>query len=149
MSVTFSIMKRHEDGSLRFAYRCDCSRRWCDDCDAAWAKGEDTPDQYTCENCTDTDINMANGNAMEWMRWVGLVADYGGEVEASKLAALCRRRLWDEQRNYDPAIEGDEFKVEGGPMVIMCGRRPNYLREQTERMLKLCEKAGDGVISWG
>lgn len=149
MSVTFSIMQRHEDGSLRFAYRCDCSQRWCDACDEAYAKGEDSPAMFTCDQCTNTDINMTNMNAMEWLAWVGLTADYGGEIEASKLAVLCRRRLWDEKRNHDPAIEGDEYKVDGGPRVIIAGRRPAYLRHQTERMLALCLKAGDRVISWG
>lgn len=149
MSITFSIMQRHEDGTLRFAFRCDCSQRWCDDCDAAWADGKDTPDQYTCENCTDTDVNMANMNALEWLTWVGLVADYGGDIEASKLAVLCRRRLWNEARNHDPVREGAEYKVPNGPRVIECERRPDYLRSQTERMLKLCEKAGERTISWG
>lgn len=149
MSVTFSIMKRHEDGTLRFAYRCDCSQRWCDACDEADAKGEKYPPQFTCDQCTDTDINMANMNAMEWLTWVGLTADYGGEIEASKLAVLCRRRLWDEARNHDPAIPGEVFQSMNGPRVIISSRRPGYLRERTEQMLKLCEKAGDRVISWG
>jgi hypothetical protein len=147
MSITFYIANK-VDGGTRYAYRCDCSMRWCDACDVAFEKSEESPPMYTCENCTDTEVNMANVNAVEWMRWVGLSADYCGEVKASDLAVLCRRRLWDEARNHDPKREGVEYKVPNGPRVIECERRPDYLRSQTERMLKVCEKAGDRLIAW-
>jgi hypothetical protein len=145
MSITFFIAG--SDG--RSVYRCDCSERWCAACDVAWERDERAPDMYTCENCTDTEINMANMNAMEFMAWVDLAVDYGGQVSAKELAARCRRRLWDEARNHDPMREGSEYKFPGGPMIIECERRPDYLRSQTERMLKVCEKAGDNLIAWG
>jgi hypothetical protein len=147
MSITFYIAIA-ADGGTRFAYHCDCSRRWCDACDAAWSNDAESPPMFTCEDCTDTEVNMANSNALEWLRWIGLDAAYGGQIEARDLAARCRRRLWDEQRNYDPAVEGADYKIDGGPRVIVADRRPSYLREQTERVLKICEKAGDRLVAW-
>lgn len=147
MSITFYVAIA-VDGGTRFAYHCDCSTRWCDACDEAWNKALTTPAQLSCPDCTDVELNMANQNAMEWLSWIGLAPSYGGNIEARDLAARCRRRLWNESRNHDPALEGDDYKIEGGPRVIICGRRPDYLREQTERMLKICEKAGDRLIAW-
>lgn len=148
MSVTFSVAVEVE-GGLRPAYRCNCAMRWCDACDQADADGKEWPEQFMCENCTNKDINMSNPNAGDFMRWVGLTSAPGGEIKASELAALCRRRLWDEKRNHDQGFEGRDYKVTGGPRVIEGGRRDGYLREQTERMLKLCELAGDRWITWG
>lgn len=149
MSITFSIMQRHEDGTLRFAYRCDCSQRWCDACDKAFDNGETSPEMFTCENCTDVEVNMANANALEWMQWVGIAVEYSGEINASDLAAKCRRRLWNEARNYDPALDHHEINEPGRVRVIIAGRDRGYLRNRTEAMLKVCEKAGDRMISWG
>lgn len=147
MSTTFYIAIE-VDGCTRFAYRCDCSTRWCDDCDAAWSKGLDTPAQYSCPDCTDVEVNMANANARDWLRWMGLPPDDAGQISARDLAARCRRRLWDENRNHDPAVEGAEYKAPGFARLVACDRRPNYLRERTEQMLKICEKAGDRLIAW-
>lgn len=147
MSITFFIAVRRPDGETRMAYRCDCSERWCNACDAAWAKDEKAPDMFTCDDCTDTEMNLANVNAMEFIHWLGITADYS--LPATEVAALCRRRLWDEKRNHDPLKEGDEYKVENGPHVIISERRPGYLREKTKIMLRICEKAGDRLIAWG
>lgn len=140
MSITFSI--RDLDGS--YSYRCDCSQRWCDACDLAWSAGESAPEMFSCENCTSTEINMANSNALDFLKWVGVPFDYCGEIAASDLAARCRRRLWNEERNLDPAIP----PCEDG-RIIYGGRRAGYLRERTEQMLALCEKAGERMICWG
>lgn len=148
MSISFYIANRLPDGGTKYAYRCDCSERWCAACDEAYEKQEPSPAMFTCDNCTDVEVNMANVNAAEWMRWIGIPCTSIGEMPAKELAALCRRRLWDEQRNYDPALDGAEYKVEGGPMVIMAGRRPNYLRSQTELVLRVCEKAGERLVAW-
>jgi hypothetical protein len=148
VSITFSIVIT-VDGEMRFAYHCDCQERWCEACDEAWAKGVDAPDEFFCADCTDVTVNMSNANAREWLRWIGLPADDCGEIGAMELAARCRRRLWDETRNYDPAVEGSDHKTPGHARLIVCDRRPNYLREKTEQMLKICEKAGDRLISWG
>ena len=91
---------------------------------------------------------MANANAREWLAWVGLAGTDWGQIQASDLAARCRRRLWNEERNHDPAVEGSEHQVPGHARLIVPDRRPDYLREQTARVLKICEKAGDRLIAW-
>jgi hypothetical protein len=152
MSITFFIAIE-VDGphgpETRMAYRCECSKRWCDACDAAWANNTKAPDMFFCDDCTNVELNMANTNAADWMRWIGLASGPCGEIKANELAALCRRRLWDEERNHDPALDGDDYKIDGGPRVIISDRPANYLRDQTARMLKICEKAGDRLIAWG
>jgi hypothetical protein len=149
MSITFYIATEREDGCIVPAESCDCSRRWCDDCDTAWDRGEDAPEMYTCEVC-DAEVNLANGNALDLLAWLGLTVDYCGQIPASELAPKLRRRLWDESRNHDPAIAGEES---GGPGTGQCravytGRRPGYLRERCEQLLATCERAGDRLIAW-
>ncbi|HSX23313.1 MAG TPA: hypothetical protein VLE97_11120 [Gaiellaceae bacterium] len=147
MSITFYIAIE-VDGGTRFAYSCDCSRRWCEACDEAWKTGADYPDQFTCADCTDVEVNMTESNTKDWLRWIGLPPDDCGQVSARELAARCRRRLWDETRNHDPAVEGYEAKDPGKARLIVCDRGPDYLRERTAQMLKVCEKAGDRLIAW-
>lgn len=155
MSVTFFIAEV-VDGITKPSYRCDCSTRWCDACDAAWAKGEDAPDQFSCENCDGTEMNLSNSNAEDFISWLGLEKnqeDYlYGKMNAREVAARCRRRLWDEARNHDPALSPEEraeaLGVAQSRRVIIAGRSPGYLRSKTEEMLRLCEKAGDRMIVW-
>lgn len=147
MSITFYIAIE-VDGGTRFAYHCDCSRRWCAACDEAWKTGADYPDQFTCADCTDVEVNMTETNTKDWLRWIGLDPVDHGQISARELAARCRRRLWDEARNHDPAVDGYDHKAEGCARLIVVGRRPDYLRERTEQMLRICEKAGDRLIAW-
>lgn len=148
MSVDFYIAIE-VDGGTRYAYRCECSQRWCDACDIAWEKGELSPEMFTCENCTDVSVNLHNQNAGDWMRWVGIVSAPHGHMKASDLAALCRRRLWDVERNHDQAVDFEDHQVPGHARVISGGRPAGRLRDITEQMLKVCEKAGDRLIAWG
>lgn len=155
MSITFYIAKRMPEalgGGLRYAYRCDCSERWCNACDEAHLAGTDSPRMFSCDDCTDVEVNMANMNAAEWMRWVGLNSCPGGEIKATELAALCRRRLWDEARNHDPSVTSEQFAkrlgLENNPRVIFGERAEDYLRDRTEQILRVCEKAGDRMIAW-
>jgi len=150
MSISFYIGELNKDGRVYLAESCDCSRRWCDDCDAAWERGETAPEEYHCEIC-DAQINMANSNAMDLFTWLGLPMEYIGSIPARELAPKLRRRLWDVERNHDEAIPGEES---GGPgtgqcRMIYAGRRPGYLRSQCERLLATCERAGDRFIIWG
>ena len=155
MSITFyaSKMDTHRGYHMPL-FSCDCSQRWMKDWDAAEASDADHyPDPYSCDNCRN-EVNLANGNALELLSWLGVAnIDYCGAVGARELAAHCRRRLWDESRNHDPAQSGQEraelLGVELSPRVIICDRRPGYLREQTERILAIAEKAGDHSVSWG
>ena len=151
MSITFYIaieVDGPKGPEIRFAYRCECSKRWCDACDESWANNTKAPDMFSCDDCTNVELNMANGNAVDWMRWIGLASAPCGEIKAPELAALCRRRLWDEQRNHDPGVDGTDEQTPGRARMITFDRPPNYLRDQTARMLKICEKAGDRLIAW-
>ena len=150
MGVEFYIaVENTEKGWVEPAERCDCSRRWCDDCDAAWERGEDAPDMYTCVVC-DHEVGMSEYTARDLFAWLGLAFDYSGSIPAQTLAPLLRRRLWDVERNHDPAIEGHES---GGPgtgqcRVIFGGRPAGRLRMRCEQLLATCERAGDRLIGW-
>jgi hypothetical protein len=148
MSVDFYIAIEVEGGT-RYVYRCDCDQRWCDACDIAWEKGEQSPEMFSCENCTDVKVNLHNQNAGDWMRWVGLVSAPSGHIKAIELAAMCRRRLWDEKRNHDSAVSFEETTSGVGARLISGGRPAGRLRDITEQMLRVCEKAGDRLIAWG
>lgn len=98
-------------------------------------------------------INLANLNAIDLLRWLGIgvesEADLVGEMRATEIAARCRRRLWDEARNYDPALPESVVAVPGRPVIISCGRREGYLRERTEELLAISESAAPGdVVRW-
>jgi hypothetical protein len=155
MSITFYIAKRMPEalgGGTRYVYRCDCSERWCAACDEAYLANTDSPAMFSCDDCTDTEVNMANMNAAEWMRWVGITSESCGEIPAKDLAVLCRRRLWDEARNHDPKVTSEEFAklhgLDGHPRVIFGERAEDYLRSRTAQILRICEKAGDKLIAW-
>lgn len=92
----------------------------------------------------ETFVNMHIGNAADVAEWLGLDEWRYGEIEASELAARCRRRLWPEARNQDPGVEGSE-----SGRVITGGRRAGYLPEKAAELLALCERAGDKRIVWG
>ena len=95
-------------------------------------------------------MNMANANAAELFAWIKLDVSLweSKPMKAKSIAPLCRRRLWGEKRNYDPALPAYE-----NGRVIFCGRRENYLRQQTALLLAVCERAMDlnaeAEIYWG
>jgi hypothetical protein len=64
-----------------------------------------------------------------------------GTLRARDLAARCRRRLWPEPRNIDPAIPSS---VDG--IMIEAGRPAGYLRDRTARLLAIAEDAPEGVV---
>jgi hypothetical protein len=143
MSITFYVAVEDHRGYIVPAEGCDCSRRWCDDCDTADEKGEEWPEQYSCDVCLVGEMNLANGNALDLLAWVGLTVDYAGHVSARELAPKVRRRLWDVDRNHDEGITPtSEGRVHYG------GRAPGYLRERCERLLAICERAGDRLVAW-
>jgi hypothetical protein len=100
-----------------------------------------------------TYLNVANINAGDLLRWLSLPAydEHGclcGELPAAELSARCRRRLWPEARNFDPARAATDFQVPGRARVIDCGRPEGYLRERTEQLLALCERDRESIIDW-
>jgi len=151
MSVTFYIGQVNEEkGWTEPAYRCDCDQRYSDAWDAADIADLPYPDlgEFKCEDCTDTSLNLGNSNAYDLIRWLDLPVDYSGEIGGPELAARCRRRLWDVDRNHDAAIEGYEHGGDGHARQVYLGRRPGYLRERTANLLRLAEKAGDRPVVW-
>ncbi len=93
----------------------------------------------------DSFINLANRNAADLLAWLGLSTDdLLGQMPARQLASRCRRRLWPEQRNFDPPLPDE---IAGRCHTF--GRPAGYLRDRTADLLCLAERAGDGVISWG
>lgn len=96
-------------------------------------------------------INLANTNARDFLAWLGLDAgDLYGSAPVVDMRARCMRRLWDVERNHDAGRPVEEFKGEGGCRVIVCERRPDYLREKTESLLALIKDAPDDeLVTWG
>jgi hypothetical protein len=154
MSITFYASTYEDSPICRHCvplFRCDCMQRWADACDAC-GPDDELPELESCEHCR-AEVNVANSNGLDLLAWLGLEPDYCGTVAASDLAARCRRRLWDESRNHDPVLTGveraEQMGVQLSERIIICDRRPGYLRDQTERLLALAEKAGDQWVSWG
>lgn len=99
---------------------------------------------------TDRSMNLANGNALDLMVWVGIAVDeYNlyGDIPARELAALCRRRLWPEERNFDPEILDRSEKGMRGATLVFCGRPAGYLRSRTEQLLVIAERALE-TVQW-
>ena len=103
-------------------------------------------------------FNLANANARELLAWVSCEPadpdDLYGELPARGLAALCRRRLWDVDRNHDAAKPGYEERSPNHATTIECGRDADYLRVRTGWLLAMCERAlttegDDAVIGFG
>lgn len=149
MSVTFYIGALEEiSGRIMPIDRCDCMTRWCRDADEADRLLEPAPSPYSCESC-EAEINVSNANAANLLRWIGLDSeDLCGSMPAAEMAPLLRRRLWDEDRNHDPAIEAEEVAEPGSARVIHSGRRPGYIRGRCAELLALCERAGKWMIVW-
>lgn len=112
---------------------------------------------YTCPDCTDClthEMNLANLNARTLVEWLDMAEDGPGfgEILASELAARCRRRLWEEPRNYDLALDAETIAEELGVVIdertTVSGRGAGYLRDKTETMLAIALLAGDKYICW-
>ena len=95
-------------------------------------------------------LQLANVNAMDFLRWIGLEHEkLYGQIAARHLAALLRRRLWPARRGQDD----DGFPAfhiqEPGQVTVICAGRPaGRLAEYAVRLLALAEFAGDGVVTW-
>jgi len=106
----------------------------------------------TCPACKG-ELNLCSTRASELLTWIGLRAEQCGHHSARDLAARCRRRLWDEERNHDPALSGEAQREalglpQGGARAIMFGRDAGYLRDRTAQLLSVAELAGDGWVAW-
>ena len=51
-------------------------------------------------------LELSRDDGLDLLEWIGLGRAEFGAVEVSVLLPLCRRRLWPEARNVDPARLG-------------------------------------------
>lgn len=95
-----------------------------------------------------TFVNVGNITGRDLLVWLGYsLGPYLGEaLDPGDLAAHCRRRLWDEPRNIDPAVP--ELVLAAGRAILL-GRPEGYLRRRCEDLLRLAETAGDRTIHFG
>ena len=97
-------------------------------------------------------VNLANTNARMMLEWLGVsnAEDLYGSMRAAEFSALCRRRLWDEERNDTPAVP---TRVESTPWcatVVTCGRDANYNKTRAASLLALAHAADPNeLIGWG
>jgi hypothetical protein len=95
------------------------------------------------EKRPETFVELDEENSNDLLHWLGMEPDNFGCVEASDLAARCRRRLWPMARNVDPEIAPHSERSGGSAIRLMVGGRPEgYLHARTEELLKLAERAG-------
>lgn len=152
MSATFEPYRWDEGLQLwRYALRCDCMEREMD----AWDAG-DQDARFSCRICTELQLNVHNQNAADLLSWLGIESSPAGDmIDANELAALCRRRLWDEPRNHDseltPKQTAERIGATGHPRVITGGRPAGRLRELTRRLLVIAEYAAQQGyrVAWG
>ena len=105
---------------------------------------------FFVEDHEELEFTVANSSARDILEWLGLPAEeLVGAVPARDLTARCRRRLWDEPRNFDPGKPSIETTGILGARLIECGRESGYLRQRTEQLLALAEAAGDGSVAFG
>jgi hypothetical protein len=96
-------------------------------------------------------LNVNNVNACELIEALGLDVvsphDLIGEIRGRDLKARCLKALAGPRD--DSAIEQIESVGAKGSRVIECGRRPGYVTEKLQAMLRLAEAAGDlGIVVW-
>jgi hypothetical protein len=130
MSITFFAA----NASGRPLLRCSCDL--------------DGPVEFmTCPACQ-AEINLCNTNALDLLAWIGLAPASYGEAPAHDVAARCRRRLWDEARNHDPAVPAVVLPAGRGARLIAVDRQAGYLRQRAADLLAVAERAGEGLVCW-
>lgn len=139
MSVTFSFAD-YQDTPCGVEF---CGHAYRAHDRANHETGGEMCSQYPCVGFVE--LQLSNANAADLLGWLGISSPSEpiGSHPAADLAALCRRRLWDEARNHDQALPSTD---EGGPgtghcRAVFVGRDAGYLRRQTTRLLALAERA--------
>lgn len=100
-------------------------------------------DDFSCGVCStahERAMNLTNVNAVDLLVWLGYDGDPYGELDASDLAARCRRRLWPEQRNVDAGRAHQVIERTNGGGAFICGRPAGRLQEYAERLLRIAER---------
>lgn len=99
----------------------------------------------------ETFVEMYEQDAMDLLEWLGFPSRNFGFLPSSDLKAKCKRRLWDEARNHDPAVTKPNpvkalypsWTSMAVPQTKTILRPAGFLRARTQELLKLAERAGD------
>lgn len=94
------------------------------------------------EDRPNTFVQLSEADSNDLLKWLWLEPSDFGYMEATDLAARCRRRMWPIARNFDQGIASRQESVNGAVRLVVSGREPGYLRARTEELLKLAERAG-------
>ncbi len=95
----------------------------------------------------ETFMDLSEVDAFALLRWLDLEPAEYGYLVIQDLKARCRRRLWPEPRNFDPAIPASSEHAVGGRLrVVVAGRPAGFLRTKTAQLLALAERAPEGHI---
>jgi hypothetical protein len=87
-----------------------------------------------------TFVNVSNRTALDLLAWLAYPVGphLAGVLDSRDLAARCRRRLWNEPRNLDPAVPKESLL---GGRLITCGRQAGRLRARCHDLLRLTATA--------
>jgi hypothetical protein len=162
VSVTFYTAKRGTDRvhdgrvytSIEFMIEGRCGCRELEAEQDAWVNSPAGTPYPQCPVCRERDqwsMNLSNSNAADLCEWLGApFEEYSGELPATELAALCRRRLWPEPRNQGVEVPARVESVPGRATIVTCAREADYLPRRTRQLLDLCERSiqrfGAGVL---
>lgn len=113
------------------------------------------PSQEQCDgfDWVDHSVNLANGNAYQALRLLGIEPDYCGEHDAADFVARCMLAIV--ECAEDDAV-GTPSVSTGGPGTgtatwTECGKAPGYWAQRFEALAELGAIARDGgcAITWG
>lgn len=111
----------------------------------------------SCPSCQ-LDLDLNERNWRDLLCYLELPVEPLGQIEARRLAALCRARLAaaDVHRIVkggvmpgDGAIASSETVGPGGATCITGSREAGYLNQRVRDLLKVALSAGDAWVSWG
>ena len=153
--------------SITFDIPCDCTRTAipCPLCggenfrdskhDACWYNHEDGSELYlTCvdaERCPheDLSVNMANSNAADVIKALGLEFDYCGSIDVTDLLGRAGLRA---ALPADEPVPTSETHEAGSAHMIYCGRPEGYIADRAAGLVTLALRAredGYTTIQWG
>ncbi|MFI5301053.1 MAG: hypothetical protein ACHREM_23465 [Polyangiales bacterium] len=104
------------------------------------------------DNDEDRMVNLSNANARDVLRALGAPgveeAQPEGTLPGPELARLCMRFL--ATADDDVGVPAREpLRDARRARLIICARRPGYVRETIERIAALAVEAGGREVSWG
>ena len=104
---------------------------------------------YVAEEQDGPEVNMSNGNAWAVLEFIGVEPDYGGEIDAEELVALCAQKLIrDTAAPPAPGVPVTETQIPGGARIINWGRPEGYREARTLDLFKLATHAGKRKVRW-